>query len=97
MSLIKCSECEKEISDQAKTCPNCGCPIIVVNQFGKKKDSPLSIIAILLAIFLTSSILSVVSIFAGIIDIAINNKQYRHMGSYYAIIWTIAAYIIIYG
>jgi len=25
--LIKCSECEKEVSDQAKTCPNCGNPI----------------------------------------------------------------------
>jgi hypothetical protein len=26
MSLIKCAECEKEISRQAKTCPNCGAP-----------------------------------------------------------------------
>lgn len=25
--LIKCPECNKEISDKAKTCPNCGCPI----------------------------------------------------------------------
>ncbi len=24
MALIKCKECGKEISDQAKTCPNCG-------------------------------------------------------------------------
>ena len=27
MSLIKCSECGKEISDKADTCPGCGCPI----------------------------------------------------------------------
>lgn len=27
MALIKCSECEKEISDKASVCPNCGCPI----------------------------------------------------------------------
>ena len=27
MALIKCPECGKEISDKAKTCPNCGCPI----------------------------------------------------------------------
>lgn len=27
MALIKCSECGKEISDKAKTCPNCGCPL----------------------------------------------------------------------
>lgn len=27
MALIKCPECEKEVSDSAKCCPNCGCPI----------------------------------------------------------------------
>lgn len=27
MALIKCSECGKDISDKANTCPNCGCPI----------------------------------------------------------------------
>lgn len=27
MSLIKCPECKKEISDQAITCPHCGFPI----------------------------------------------------------------------
>lgn len=27
MALIKCKECGKEISDQAATCPNCGCPV----------------------------------------------------------------------
>lgn len=25
--LIKCTECGKEISDKATSCPNCGCPI----------------------------------------------------------------------
>lgn len=27
MSLIKCKECGKEISDKAESCVNCGCPI----------------------------------------------------------------------
>lgn len=27
MALIKCPECGKEISDKAKSCPGCGCPI----------------------------------------------------------------------
>ena len=27
MSLINCIECNSEISDKAKTCPKCGCPI----------------------------------------------------------------------
>ena len=26
MSIIACSECGKQVSDQAKTCPNCGTP-----------------------------------------------------------------------
>ena len=31
MALIKCSECGKEISDRAITCPNCGCPNVAKN------------------------------------------------------------------
>lgn len=27
MSLIKCPECDKEISNKAEKCPNCACPI----------------------------------------------------------------------
>lgn len=27
MSLKKCEECGKEVSDKADSCPNCGCPI----------------------------------------------------------------------
>lgn len=27
MSMIKCPECQKEISNTSKSCPNCGCPI----------------------------------------------------------------------
>lgn len=28
MALIICSECGKEVSDKATTCPNCGAPIV---------------------------------------------------------------------
>lgn len=27
MALIKCIECENEVSDKAKTCPKCGAPV----------------------------------------------------------------------
>ena len=27
MSLIKCPECDKEISDKVKSCPHCGYPL----------------------------------------------------------------------
>ena len=36
MALIKCEECGHEISGKARTCPNCGCPVSVVEQ----KDNP---------------------------------------------------------
>ena len=36
MALIKCTECEKEISEKAKSCPNCGHP---VNEIDRLKNS----------------------------------------------------------
>tara|TARA_B100000579_G_scaffold173244_1_gene141217 strand:+ start:475 stop:777 length:303 start_codon:yes stop_codon:yes gene_type:complete len=38
MSLIKCSECGKEISDKATTCPNCGCPTVAFEKAKKIKE-----------------------------------------------------------
>lgn len=32
MALLKCPECNKEFSEYATACPNCGCPIDIVNQ-----------------------------------------------------------------
>lgn len=31
MAMIKCRECGKDVSDQAASCPNCGCPIQINN------------------------------------------------------------------
>lgn len=39
MALIKCQECGKEISDKAKTCVNCGCPIKDNNIATPKKST----------------------------------------------------------
>ena len=35
MAMIKCSECGAEISDKAKTCIHCGCPVSVEVVQGK--------------------------------------------------------------
>lgn len=49
MALIKCPECGKEVSDKAKTCPNCGCPI---DRFLDKRDfQTYTLIAYLLFLF----------------------------------------------
>lgn len=31
MALITCKECKKEISDKARACPNCGCPVDMID------------------------------------------------------------------
>ena len=31
MALINCPECNREVSDKARSCPSCGCPISVDN------------------------------------------------------------------
>ncbi len=35
MALIKCRECGKEVSSEAKFCPNCGCPVNMIMQADK--------------------------------------------------------------
>ena len=38
MALIKCTECGKEFSDKAESCPNCGCPTeYVIKAINEKK------------------------------------------------------------
>lgn len=32
MALVKCPECNKEFSEHAACCPNCGCPMSVIEQ-----------------------------------------------------------------
>ena len=39
MSLIKCPECGKDISDKAQSCPNCG---YVLNIFSCKNEDDIS-------------------------------------------------------
>lgn len=39
MALIKCPECGKEISDQAASCPNCGCPMKETNSDSGSNNS----------------------------------------------------------
>lgn len=44
LALIKCSECGKEISDRARSCPHCGCPVEgteeLVDKIVVEKEAP---------------------------------------------------------
>ena len=46
MSLIKCSECGKEISGKATVCPHCGVPLTI-----NRKGTSINPIVIILLIF----------------------------------------------
>ena len=57
MALISCTECGKEISSKAKTCPQCGCPVSIKQKILKNEQRLISLkyaytITILLSISL---------------------------------------------
>ena len=74
MALIKCSECGKKISDEARTCPNCACPVeksesnIISTLRKPKKTNNLNIL------LKYRTILSVLSIVFTIISLVLTNK-----------------------
>ena len=39
MAIIKCTECGKEISDKAATCPSCGAPVAGIQATAQEKNS----------------------------------------------------------
>lgn len=39
MAMIKCSECGKEISDKASSCPHCGCPMEEIMKANGEKEA----------------------------------------------------------
>ena len=38
MALIKCPECNHDVSEYADSCPNCGCPIGVIKKQAENKS-----------------------------------------------------------
>lgn len=56
MPLANCKECNNQISDKAKTCPNCGAPLIK-----KKGGCLLNIIIIVVAVFIAWGMLEFAS------------------------------------
>ena len=94
MALIKCTECGNEISEKAEQCPHCGCPLIPLTKDGKKKDSPLSIVAAVLAFFSVAPYIGYVAFILAVIDLGLNNKTFRHLGSWFTIVFVIFVAIL---
>jgi len=53
MSIIICHECGKEMSNAAKSCPNCGAPNKIVSE--NKKDGAKLIVFVVVALVLISA------------------------------------------
>lgn len=52
MALINCNECGNEVSDKAKSCPKCGCPVTIETRYAtmeKNKENTLGIIGCVLS------------------------------------------------
>ena len=48
MTLIKCEECGKEISDKAATCPHCGAPTVKSEEKSKRNEGVIIFAAVIL-------------------------------------------------
>lgn len=69
MSLIKCPECGREVSDTVDKCPNCGF------QIKKKKPMWLIIIAIICGVIAVLVLISAVMDFTGAMNSDKNEKN----------------------
>ncbi len=94
MAMIKCPECDRDISSLAKKCPACGCPINMGSQglkdnspkdiqlnetvLEKKKHSILSVWALVLTCFVVTYPIALV---IAIIDLSKKDKTQNHIGS----------------
>jgi len=52
MSLIKCKECDKEISDSAESCPHCGGETNLKTKKNTLKKNILTVVAVLVGILI---------------------------------------------
>ena len=50
--LVRCSECGKQISDLARTCPNCGAPMSGVGGYAVRKSEFKRTVAVLFALIM---------------------------------------------
>lgn len=41
MALVRCGECQREVSDKAASCPNCGAPVDVASSISAPKEPSL--------------------------------------------------------
>ncbi|MCQ2771172.1 MAG: zinc ribbon domain-containing protein [Clostridia bacterium] len=96
MESMRCPKCGKEILQGSKFCNECGATLIQESLPGKKqkkKQSGLSTASAILAIL---SCTSPIAFILGIIDLVKNDKDHKHGGSIFAIIYSILCMIVMF-
>lgn len=64
MALVNCNECGNEVSDKAKSCPKCGCPVTIETRYAamkKNKENILGIIGCVLSFFVFNFLIEFVA------------------------------------
>lgn len=65
MSLVSCNECKRQISDQATSCPHCGCPTSSSKNRSFRSKRILVSVCIALALVAIGSIIALIAILSG--------------------------------
>lgn len=86
MALIKCSECKKEVSDKAKTCPNCGSPISQLKEITEKEINSLN---------LTKADISWYNYYGGEIELE-NIKKFKKTSALYIGLGLIFVFVLLF-
>ena len=80
---------------KSRTMSSLWMPVDTFAKDGKKKDSPLSIVAAVLAIFAVAPYIGYAAFILAVIDLGLNNKKFRHLGSWFAIVFVTFVLILI--
>lgn len=91
VQMVYCKRCGNPIPSDARHCSECGFDQVagtLSSNNSKKKDSPVCIVgcALILVSMFIFAWLSVGGVICGIIDVATNDKRYRHFGGWVCII-----------
>lgn len=99
MALIKCTECGKEISEKAASCPGCGCPINANEEIApnvkdkKKKETSMCQAGLVFVVisFFIFPFLSIIGIILCGLDILFGGKNAKKSSSVVGVIAGIIA------
>lgn len=83
MALVKCTECGREISEKAESCPNCGCPIETRNRLSKAEEVLRERKKLLLPIFAVIGVIIIIGVVASMLNKNAFSPYLKYLGKSY--------------